>query len=238
MTVAERSAADSSVAEQSSRNARGHFAPGNPGGPGRPPKAVQIERRVLSIIAGALTDEDWANMSQAMAKKASEGNISAVSLLFRTLLNGRLNAASAAEQIGLPPEVELYELGCKLHPRWFQLLDANRKAELIREAMQGERQPEAAVATPVAAGTAPESPATSAAPVTPASTPVAPAPASGSETSASGSQSAPASPPRVVPPAERVFGFRVTKGPRPIENRRKRRNHAKTSGSATNRATG
>ncbi len=39
------------------RDSHGRFLPGNPGGPGRPPRA--IERDYLSIAGDTITMEDW-----------------------------------------------------------------------------------------------------------------------------------------------------------------------------------
>ena len=64
--------------QPSSRNAQGRFALGNPGGPGRPPKAIHIERQVITLMANALADEDWEQMAQAAIRKAIAASLSSM----------------------------------------------------------------------------------------------------------------------------------------------------------------
>jgi hypothetical protein len=109
------------------RNARGQFAPGNPGGPGRPPKIQYIEREILATMASALTAETWFEIAQAVIEKAKTGNMAAVQWLSRTFLTGKLDAAAAAAEVRLPPHVEMYELGCENHESWMRHIKKKRR---------------------------------------------------------------------------------------------------------------
>lgn len=65
------------------RDARGRFAPGNSGGPGRPPAAsVHLHRAAL---VNAVTPNDVAAVARMLVDKALEGDVAAAKLLFERL---------------------------------------------------------------------------------------------------------------------------------------------------------
>jgi hypothetical protein len=66
------------------RNPNGTFAPGNPGGPGRPRRAV--EREYLSALVEAATLPDWRLIVQRAVADAKGGNAKAREWLSKYLL--------------------------------------------------------------------------------------------------------------------------------------------------------
>ena len=67
-------------APRSGRNGNGTFAKGNPGGPGRPTKAVEELGR--EAIREALTVEDLKAVWAVVKSKAIEGDLAAAKLIF------------------------------------------------------------------------------------------------------------------------------------------------------------
>lgn len=66
------------------RDVRGKFAPGNPGGPGRPRRSVEAD--YLRCLGEACTLEVWAEIVAAAAKAAKAGDAQARSWLGKYLL--------------------------------------------------------------------------------------------------------------------------------------------------------
>lgn len=200
----------SPAAPLTGRNARGQFALGNPGGPGRPPKIAHLERELLAFMARVVGPEIWMRVTEAVALKAMEGNMAAVNWLTRVFLSGGLSKAAAADAVEISPQAEMFALGQKQHPEWSRAMKQKIEEELDREAaavVQAMSQPPAAGAADHDEETAPSQTVTSPG-AEPHRRPASPA-------------SAPQHP-LVVPTSERVQGFRVTKGPRPAENGRNR----------------
>jgi hypothetical protein len=63
---------------------RGRFTVGNPGGPGRPPRAV--EREYLRALNEAVSLDDWKEVVQAAVADAKEGDAKAREWLARYLI--------------------------------------------------------------------------------------------------------------------------------------------------------
>lgn len=61
------------------RGADGKFLPGNPGGPGRPPKAT----RFFDLAARAVKDEELVEIIRNLAKRAKEDTAAATALFDR-----------------------------------------------------------------------------------------------------------------------------------------------------------
>jgi hypothetical protein len=68
----------------SDRNTNGTFAPGNPGGPGRPRRGV--ERRYLAAFAEAVSLDDWREVVGKAVADAKAGNAKARDWLSKYLL--------------------------------------------------------------------------------------------------------------------------------------------------------
>ena len=54
------------------RDNRGRFAPGNPGGPGRPP--LETERQYGEALTAACSVDDWREISERAVKDAKAGD--------------------------------------------------------------------------------------------------------------------------------------------------------------------
>ena len=68
----------------SDRNTNGTFAPGNPGGPGRPRRGV--EREYLAAFAEAVSLDDWREVVGKAVADAKAGNAKARDWLSKYLL--------------------------------------------------------------------------------------------------------------------------------------------------------
>ena len=68
----------------SDRNTNGTFAPGNPGGPGRPRRGV--ERRYLAAFAEAVSPDDWRAIIQRAVADAKAGDAKARDWLSKYLV--------------------------------------------------------------------------------------------------------------------------------------------------------
>jgi hypothetical protein len=66
------------------RDGQGRFAVGNPGGPGRPRRAV--ERDYLTVLSDAVSPEDWRSVVQAAVESAKQGDAKARDWLTRYLI--------------------------------------------------------------------------------------------------------------------------------------------------------
>lgn len=70
------------------RTQKGQFAPGNPGGPGRPRRAVEHE--YLTTLSEAVPLGTWRDICRRAAKDARAGDAKARDWLSRYLLGGNL----------------------------------------------------------------------------------------------------------------------------------------------------
>ncbi len=87
------------------RDARGRFTVGNPGGPGRPPRAV--ERHYLEISLASVTPEDWSTIMLVAVQEAKRGDATARAWLARLLVG----EARLTERLrDLDEEAELEDL--------------------------------------------------------------------------------------------------------------------------------
>jgi hypothetical protein len=66
------------------RNANGTFAAGNPGGPGRPPRAA--DRQYLEVLNETVSLDDWRAIVVAAVAKAKEGDFKAREWLGRLIV--------------------------------------------------------------------------------------------------------------------------------------------------------
>ena len=78
------------------RDARGRFAPGNSGGPGRPPAASVHEHR--AALVAAVSPADIQRVAKMLVDKALAGDIGAAKLLFERLFGPPI-AADLLERI-------------------------------------------------------------------------------------------------------------------------------------------
>jgi hypothetical protein len=83
------------------RTSTGQFAKGNPGGPGRPRRAV--EQEYLAVLSEAVPLDTWRAICERAAKDAKAGDHRARDWLSRYLLDGNLAA-----------RIEMLELVLKL----------------------------------------------------------------------------------------------------------------------------
>ena len=92
------------------RNPQGQFTAGNPGGPGRPRRA--IEREYLAALSEAVTLEDWREIVKAAVTGAKQGDTKARDWLCRYLLGERsmtLTDLAADEASELSAEQDILE---------------------------------------------------------------------------------------------------------------------------------
>jgi hypothetical protein len=74
------------------RNRNGTFAVGNPGGPGRPPRAT--EQQYVEALSETVSLDDWRTIVRAAVDKAKKGDFKAREWLTRMLIgdDDRLHA--------------------------------------------------------------------------------------------------------------------------------------------------
>jgi len=75
---------DSGSTNGDTRDAHGRFAPGNPGGPGRPRRSVEAD--YLRTLSDAVPPERWAAIVEAAVSEAEAGDAAARAWLARYLL--------------------------------------------------------------------------------------------------------------------------------------------------------
>jgi hypothetical protein len=73
------------------RDAGGRFAPGNPGGPGRPPRQTEVE--YLRAIQGACSPDDLRQIAAEAVRRAREGDPRARDWISRYLVGTAVAAA-------------------------------------------------------------------------------------------------------------------------------------------------
>ncbi len=84
------------------RNSKGRFANGNPGGPGRPRRSVEIE--YLARLSDTITLEDWGQIVDTARRRAIAGDPRARDWLARYLLGPSplsLTRLAAMERSGI-----------------------------------------------------------------------------------------------------------------------------------------
>jgi hypothetical protein len=93
---------------KSTRNVNGTLADGNPGGPGRPRRAVEVE--YLAELSNALSLADWHEIVQRAVTDAKAGDDKARSWISRYALGATpvtLISLAQAEQAGISVDDEL-----------------------------------------------------------------------------------------------------------------------------------
>jgi hypothetical protein len=110
------------------RGPRGQFAKGNPGGPGRPPRAT--EANYYLAVAEAIPLDRWRSIVEAAAKSAEEGDAQARAWLTKILIGsdpGRLSETLA----GVLHEGEHYRVAEALDRRAKKAEDDEDDADLL-----------------------------------------------------------------------------------------------------------
>ena len=119
------------------RKSNGRFAQGNPGGPGRPRRAV--EREYLATISDAVPLDVWRKIvDRAVSEATSYGGAKAREWLARYLLGDKppsMLELAAAEHIGDAPEADIERKAVKLRndARLDRLMDSLRSLEPSEE---------------------------------------------------------------------------------------------------------
>lgn len=88
------------------RTARGHFAKGNPGGPGNP--YARRTAALRSALLDAVTEKDIHAAVRALISKAKSGDIAAIRELLNRLL-GRVPEATESAESEPPPMPDMSE---------------------------------------------------------------------------------------------------------------------------------
>lgn len=70
--------------EMATRNEKGQFTKGHPGGPGRPKR--EVEQAYLNTTIGAVSEKEWHAIVKAMVKEAKTGNVQAATWLGNYLM--------------------------------------------------------------------------------------------------------------------------------------------------------
>jgi hypothetical protein len=99
---------DTTDTDGSGRKSNGQFAQGNPGGPGRPRRAV--EREYLATISDAVPPDVWRKIVDRTVQSALNGNFAARDWLARHLLGAKpttMLELAAAERNGYSPDVDV-----------------------------------------------------------------------------------------------------------------------------------
>lgn len=66
------------------RNEKGQFVKGHPGGPGRPKR--EIEQAYFRATVGSVSEREWQNVIKAMLTEAKKGNVAAATWLGNYLM--------------------------------------------------------------------------------------------------------------------------------------------------------
>lgn len=99
------------------RDAGGHFAKGNPGGPGNP--FARRVARLRSLLLDALTDTDFEGIVKALADRAKAGDVAAAKLVLQYAVGAPVPATN-------PDKLEIEEL--RIESEWH---DAKRENNLL-----------------------------------------------------------------------------------------------------------
>ena len=78
----------------SDRHGNGRFAAGNPGGPGRPTRRIELE--YLATLSDSVTLADWSEIVTRAVQDAREGDAAARNWLSKHLLGDRGNLLALA----------------------------------------------------------------------------------------------------------------------------------------------
>ena len=108
----------------SERDDNGQFAKGNPGGPGRPRRAV--EREYLAALGDAVTLDDWRDVVTRAVADAKAGDAAARAFLAKRLIGEKpatLLDLAAKDKRGVTADDEVHEASTR------QAQDANRQAQ-------------------------------------------------------------------------------------------------------------
>ena len=113
------------------RDESGRFAPGNPGGPGRPRRA--IEREYLAVLGEAVTLDDWRDVVARAVADAKNGDHQARVWLAKYVIGEKstLLDVAAAEADQRAPEADVIERAAE---RQFERQQDARLDRLFREA--------------------------------------------------------------------------------------------------------
>jgi len=121
------------------RDAGGRFSFGNPGGPGRPRRA--IEREYLATLGEAVSLKDWRRVVARALADAIAGDARARQWLSGYLVNDlSLMDVAASEAGGLTPEDEIADLARKRHLDEKQNANIDQLFERLDEKKQGQQE--------------------------------------------------------------------------------------------------
>ncbi len=120
------------------RQGNGRFADGNPGGPGRPRRAV--ERQYLAALSDAISLEDWQEIVKATVTRAKEGDSKARDWLTRYVIGENPRtltdlAADEAAEMGAERDI-LEAIANRLKNDQFQKLLEGANLVKARELLQ------------------------------------------------------------------------------------------------------
>jgi hypothetical protein len=116
--------------DNSGRDLRGRFAPGNPGGPGGRRRAFELRRTAESII----TDEVFAGIMRKAARMALEGNLSAIRFVAERVAGRPADVPPETEPIDI--ELPRLDTAAACAKATDQVLDGVCKGTIDRETAQ------------------------------------------------------------------------------------------------------
>jgi len=128
------------------RQGNGRFALGNPGGPGRPRRAV--ERDYLIVLSESVTLDDWRAIIQKTVDAAKNGDAKARDWLARHLVGDKpltLTALAADEAAGLDAERDVLEslaerLEEREHKELYQDDEYEKARKILKKAAKRAKQ--------------------------------------------------------------------------------------------------
>jgi len=123
---------------ETDRTSNGRFAFGNPGGPGRPRRAV--ERQYLATLSETVSLDDWRDIVRVAMTFAKQGDAKARDWLTRYLIGENpinLAALAADEAAGIGPAEDIVEQMARgiRHRRDLELFDRD-EIEAARRTLQ------------------------------------------------------------------------------------------------------
>lgn len=123
---------------RSGRNPDGTFAEGNPGGPGRPRRAV--EREYLAALSDALLLDDWREIVGKAIEDAKDGDAKAREWVSRYALGAApisLHELAAREVLGIEADYEVAAEADKIkNPGEEELLSDMLSPSVLRRALR------------------------------------------------------------------------------------------------------
>lgn len=97
------------MAGKGERKSNGQFAPGHPGGPGRPRKDKELEAQYYAILQTQVTPDDFRDIADKLVFLAKRGNMQAVKLLFEYLLGSPEQYLNVSSDLNIAGFEEMLE---------------------------------------------------------------------------------------------------------------------------------